>query len=417
MPGCYCGGGCLTELPQQVDVLVIGAGPAGSSVAALLAQTGLAVLAADRASFPRDKACSEYMSPETVRILSRLGVLEGLETAGGIGLEGLRVTAPGGAAAHGRFARAIPSPFRPTGLSISRRILDHELVRAARRAGAIIAERTLVDELLYDHNTIAGAVLRDERGGRHPIRARLTVGADGLRSVAARRIGRRRHGKPRRVAFVAHMAGVSGMGLSAELHFSSAGYVGLNPVARGVTNVALVIPAERARAARGQVPQFFLDRLAEFPEVWERVQQATIVRRVMATGPFAAWSGRVIAPGALLIGDAADFFDPFTGDGIYSALRGAELVADVIPEALTRPDPSLGNALQEYRRRRRQEFAGKWAFERLIGWSMYFPRLFERGVTRIGRRDGMASAVIGVAGGFVPSRQVLNPVFLARMVL
>jgi flavin-dependent dehydrogenase len=166
------------------------------------------------------------------------------------------------------------------------------------------------------------------------------------------------------------------------------------------------------------VPRFFLDRLAEFPEVRDRVQNATVVRRIMATGPFAAWSRRVTAPGALLIGDAADFFDPFTGDGIYSALRGAELVADVLPVALGgRPGASLGKALQEYRRRRRHEFAGKWALERLIGWSMYFPRLFERGVSRIGRQDEMASAVIGVAGGFVPSRQVLNPVFLSRMVI
>jgi hypothetical protein len=61
-------------------------------------------------------------------------------------------------------------------------------------------------------------------------------------------------------------------------------------------------------------------------------------------------------------------------------------------------------------------FAGKWIFERFIGWSMYLPKLFERGVGRIGRRDEMAGALIGVAGGFVPAREVLNPVFLARMV-
>jgi flavin-dependent dehydrogenase len=381
-----------------------------------MARAGFSVLVADRSSFPRDKACSEYMSPETVRILSRLGVMEALEAAGGIGLDGLKVTAPG-AAAHGRFVQAFPAPFRSTGLSISRRILDYELVKAARSAGVIVAERTFVEELLYDRGGIIGAVLRDRLGVRHSIRAALTVGADGLRSIVARRIGQRKHGRPSRVAFVAHMAAVTKMGFSAELHFKGGGYVGLNPIGRELTNVALVIPAARARAARGRAEQFFLEGLAAFPNVRERVQGATIVRPVLATGPFAAWSGRVVAPGALLVGDAAEFFDPFTGDGIYSALRGAELVADVIPATLRQPGAPLLQALREYQHMRRRVFAGKWILERLIGWSMYFPKLFERGVERIGRRDEMASVLIGVAGGFVPAREVFNPVFLARMVV
>jgi flavin-dependent dehydrogenase len=122
----------LTELPGQTDVLIAGAGPAGSATAAFLARAGCTVLAIDRAVFPRDKACSEYMSPETVRILNRLGVVEALERAGAVALEGMRITAPLGATAHGKFALAGHRPFRPTGISVSRRILDHHLVEAAR---------------------------------------------------------------------------------------------------------------------------------------------------------------------------------------------------------------------------------------------------------------------------------------------
>jgi flavin-dependent dehydrogenase len=400
-----------------VDVLIAGAGPAGSATAAFLARAGYSVLAADRAIFPRDKACSEYMSPEAVRILSGLGVMGALDRAGGVALEGLRVTAPHGASAHGRFARAPHPPFRPTGLSISRRILDHQLVEAARAAGAIVAERTYVEELLYDRGAVTGAVLRDHAARRYPVRARLTVGADGLRSVVARRIGRRTHGRPRRVAFVAHMAGVREMGHSAELHFSRTGYVGFNPIGQGYTNVAVVVPATRAASARGRVEQFFFEILREFPDVHRRLTGGQIVRPVLTTGPFAAWSGRVIAPGVLLVGDAADFFDPFTGDGIHSALRGAELVAASVVPALKAPATALADALLEYRRIRRRAFAGKWMFERLLGWTMYFPRLFERGVDRMGRRDGMADALVGVAGGYVPWREVLNLLFMARMVV
>jgi flavin-dependent dehydrogenase len=407
----------LTDLPRQVEVLVAGAGPAGSATAVFLARSGHSVLVVDRAAFPRDKACSEYMSPETVRILSRLGVTEALEEAGAVALEGMKVNAPRGAAAHGRFAFAGYKPFRPTGLSISRRILDNELVVAARLAGAVVAERSRLEELLYDDGAVAGAVVRDCSGRRHSVQARLTVGADGLRSIVARRIGRRTHGRPRRVAFVAHIAGVQGMGASAELHFGGAGLVGLNAIGHGQTNVTLVVPADRAARARGRVEQFFSETVAEFPVIGERVQAGEVDGPVLATGPFAASSGRVVAPGALLVGDAAEFFDPVTGDGIYSALRGAELVAETAIAALSRPGPLTVDRLLEYRRRRRRVFAGKWIVERMISYAIDSPRFFERIVARLGRRDGMAHTVIGVSGGFVPARAVLNPIFLARMVL
>jgi flavin-dependent dehydrogenase len=400
-----------------VDVLVAGAGPAGSATATLLARAGCSVLAADRARFPRDKACSEYMSPEAVRILSRLGVVGQLEEAGGVALEGLKVIAPRGARAHGRFAGTSPAPFRPTGLSISRQILDHQLVLAARGAGALVAERTFVEELLYDHGGVNGAVLRDDEGRRHSVQARLTVGADGLRSVVARRIGHRIHGKPKRVAFVGHMTGVKEMGLSAELHFGESGYVGFNPIGRGCTNVGVVVAAARAASARGRVEQFFYEVLSEFPELHRRIADGGLLRPVMATGPFAAWSGRVIAPGVLLVGDAADFFDPATGDGIHSALRGAELVADSMVPGLSGSASSLLAGLRHYRRIRRRVFAGKWMLERFLGWAMHFPRLFDRGVDRMGRHDGMADIMVGAAGGYIPCREVLNPRFLGRMLL
>ena len=147
------------------------------------------------------------------------------------------------------------------------------------------------------------------------------------------------------------------------------------------------------------------------------MSRGSLARRVLATGPFAAWSGRVVTDGAALVGDAADFFDPFTGEGIYSALRGAALLADAAAEALALGGPVTANRLAGYRRARRRAFAGKWAVERLIGYGMLFPALFDRAVERLGRRAGMADTLIGVTADLVPARRVLNPLFLARMIL
>lgn len=400
----------------RADALVVGGGPAGSATACLLAAAGRSVLLADRAAFPRDKACSEYMSPEAVRILDRLGVVGALEAAGAVPLAGTAVTAALGARLHGRFALAGHRPFRPTGLSVSRRLLDQRLLDAARVAGATVLERTAVESLVYDADGVAGAVVRDIEGRRGVVAARLTVGADGLRSVVGRRLGGRRQGRLRRVAFVGHVEGVEGMGDCAEMFVGRRGYLGLNPIGGGRTNVALVVPQRRAGTARGRIEEFFQESLADFPGPSRRVSQGRLVRRVLATGPFAAWSGRVTADGAALVGDAADFFDPFTGEGIYSALRGAELLAATAHGALERPGRVSAAALAPYRRGRVRAFAGKWAVERLIGYGMQFPALFDHAVGRLARR-GLAHTLVGVTADFVPARAVLNPLFLARMLL
>jgi len=400
---------------RSPDVLIAGAGPAGAATALRLARAGLDVLVVDRAVFPREKICSEYNSPEGVRHLAQLGVLETIERQGGHRIRGTSVDAPGGSRLTGLFARAGHAPFRDTGLSVSRRILDAALVDGARKAGAVILERMTVRSVLQDHGAVHGLVVRDGNGPDREIRARLTIGADGLHSLMARRIGARTTGSPRRFGFVAHLADVAGLGPTAEMHVGREGYVGLNPLGGGIANVALVVPARRAAAARGRVEDFFFRELARYQGVAGRVSRSAMVRSVLTTGPFAAWSRRVIAPGALLVGDAADFFDPFTGEGICAALRGAELVETAAVPALAEPGPVTRAALRPYARARRRAFFGKWLVERAIGYAMLAPALFDRAVGRLERR-GLAHTLIGVTGDFVPPRAVLNPVFLSQVV-
>jgi len=396
------------------DVVIAGAGPAGSATACRLARAGLRVAVADRATFPRDKVCSEYMSPEGVRHLAALGALDRVEQAGGQAIRGTTVHAPRGSRLTGLFARAGHAPFRETGLSVSRRILDQALVDTARRAGATVLERHTVRAVLRDGQRVRGLVARDAGGRTHELRARLTIGADGLRSVVARALGTQRSGRLRRYALVAHLADVAGLTDTAEMHVGARGYVGLNPLGSGISNVALVLPHDAMAGARGRVHEFYFRELARFPGVAGRIRPGALVRDVLVTGPFAAWSTPVIAPGALLIGDAADFFDPFTGEGICAAFRGAELVEATLLASLTRGIELDSAALWPYARARRRAFLGKWTVERAIGYAMLAPALFDRAVGRL-EHHGLAHTLIGVTGDFVPPRAVLNPLFLSRV--
>jgi flavin-dependent dehydrogenase len=217
------------------------------------------------------------------------------------------------------------------------------------------------------------------------------------------------------MAFVAHVAGVPGLADRAELHVSRDGYAGLNPIGGGLANAGVSGAIVRRHGGAQAVTAFAMAALERIPGVRGRVQARDIVRPFLVTGPFAARSRRVVTGGALLVGDAADFFDPFTGEGICAALRGAEFVADTAVAALALPGPVTAARLARYAARRRAEFLGKWTIERMIGWGMFAPRLFDRAIGRIERR-GWGDTLIGVTGDFIPAGAVLNPRFLAGMV-
>jgi flavin-dependent dehydrogenase len=310
-------------------------------------------------------------------------------------------------------------------LSLPRRILDAALVDEARRSGVTVMEGTKLVALLRGmdrgesgagRGAPVGGALVESAGRALAIRSKVLVGADGLQSMTARLIGHRRHGAPRRYAFVAHVAGVRDVGQTAEMHVGRQGYVGINAIGDGLVNVAVVVPAERAIRARGDAAGFWFRTLESFPALRGRVRRAGIVRDVLVSGPFAAWSRRVISDGALLVGDAADFFDPFTGEGICAGLRGAELAAATLVEALRRPGPVTAASLAPYAIARRRAFLGKWMVERMIGWGMLAPALFDRALGRLERR-GLAHTLVGVTGDFVPAREVLRPGFLAAMMV
>jgi flavin-dependent dehydrogenase len=140
------------------------------------------------------------------------------------------------------------------------------------------------------------------------------------------------------------------------------------------------------------------------------------VTPVVATGPFASHARRAWSPGVALVGDAADFFDPFTGEGIYSALRGGELLAGSMLEALSaRTTRQADDILAAYDSARRKEFGGKWIVERVIGTVVSSPRLINRAARNLAANKPAADLLIGVTGDFVPAREVVNLSYLWKV--
>jgi flavin-dependent dehydrogenase len=239
-----------------------------------------------------------------------------------------------------------------------------------------------------------------------------------LRSLVARRLGLARMARwPRRLGLVAHFEGFGDMQEWGELHVErDVGYIGLATVDGGLTNASMAVPMKFARTASGNRERFFMAWLRARPQLAARVRGARLTGPVRVTGPFASHARRSWAPGAALVGDAADFFDPFTGEGIYCGLRGGEMLASHAVAALGAPtEAASDSALARYHGARRAEFAGKWIVERLIGAAVGFAPAMNYFSRTLAARKDMADLLVGVTGNFVPAREVLRPAYLLNL--
>ena len=393
---------------MRPDVVVVGGGPAGSAVATLLARRGVRAVLLERARFPRPKPCAEYLSPEAGRILERLGVLPAVEDARPAKLRGMRIVSAGGTGFTGRFDPEY-------GLALPRERFDDILLQHAAHAGVDVRQETTFDHVSRDADgrLCIWSRHRRRRAPSTECRAPLLVAADGLNSRVAAQLSLARRGRQRRVALVTHATGVTGMGDVGEMHVTSDAYVGLAAVGGGVTNIAAVV--RPGREIPGAPAAWLARTIGRVPEVRSRLAAARFVTPVRAVGPFARTTSRATADGVLLVGDAADFYDPFTGEGIYAALRGAELAAGHIAAALA-TGRFRRKALAAYDRDRLRTFAGKWIVERLIGLATGRPALLDHVARRLARRPDLADVLVGVTGDIVPAGRVLRPGFLWQLV-
>ena len=392
------------------DVIVVGGGPAGSAVATFLRQQGHDVLLLDAARFPRDKVCGEAVSPQAWPLLDAMGATPEIEARRPHPLRGMRLTSPDGT----RFQGSYPPQNRP-GFALRRLDLDAVLLGRARTLGAEVRERTRVTGLLRRGEVVEGVEAEGPDGNPHRWTARLVVGADGRQSIVASRLGlRRAHARLCRFALRGYWEGMEGLGDHGEMHVGGGGYCGVAPLSPTLANVAFVLPRPEMAEAAGDVEGFFRKSLrSRWPRLAERLDRARLVERPRVIGPLAVEARALVAPGALLVGDAAGFYDPFTGEGITLALKTSQLAARVIGEALaarTATDPS--EPLRAYERARRAATRDKFRFNRLLQVAVGWPEAANLLARRLARRPDLADRLVGIAGDFVPARAALGPRFL-----
>lgn len=325
---------------READVLISGGGPAGSVLAWDLARKGVRVILLERARFPREKVCGDYVEPRGLRILRTMGCLRGLEVSNPLPISRSATFVEWDC----RYSGPIPfyglsDDLPPHGYIIPRNELDAVMLDAAAGAGAIVHEETAVTAVSAGPSGVEVTAGRGASTTRY--QAHLVIGADGVNSVVAESQGLTMV-DPRRIAVARRAYAIADAEVGeigeAAFFFNEAlfpGYGWLFPMRGGRVNLGVGILSETRSRLGVNVPDLFTEFVdglqRHYPGCGHLQVCSQPIGGIVKTY---GGAGRNHFDGGLLIGDAGSFVDPMTGEGITPGMESALLAAPVVLSAL-----------------------------------------------------------------------------------
>ena len=328
------------QAANDCDVFVVGGGPAGSTIAALLAERGVDVVLLEKDRHPRFHI-GESLLPFNVTLFEQLGVAEDVARIG-LPKWGVDFISP-------THRRTVTLQFGdawnkhlPYSYQVRRSEFDHILIRNAAAKGARVSEGCRVSEL--DLSGIDGVKItsKNEAGQEQRWRARFLVDASGRDTLVANKLSlkdrNRRHAS---AAIYGHFTGASRQQGRSEGNISifwfDHGWIWFIPLADGTTSVGAVVPPNYLKTRKTDVTTFFQETISGSSELMERLADATLTGPATATGNYSYRAHTMFGRNYLLIGDAYAFIDPVFSTGVFLAMNSAFRAADVVDTVLREP--------------------------------------------------------------------------------
>jgi 2-polyprenyl-6-methoxyphenol hydroxylase-like FAD-dependent oxidoreductase len=393
------------------DAIIVGARCAGAPTAMLLAHKGYRVLLLDKARFPSDTLSVHYIHQPGVACLQRWGLLERVISSNCPPVRRQRVD-------FGPVVlKAAPPPIDGIADAYAprRTVLDTLLVEAAAAAGAEVRERFTVDDLVMDGERVTG--IRGHAAGGTTVseEARIVIGADGLHSRVARRVGAATYNvQPAfTCAYYAYWTDVPVQG--AELYARPGRMILAGPTNDGRTMVIVYWPVAAFHEVRTDIERQFLAALDLAPNLAERVRGGTRAERFRGTADLPNYYRRPHGPGWALVGDAGYHKDPITAQGITDAFHDAEVLAAAIDDGFA-DRRSLAEALAAYEQARNERTGPLYELTGQFAALQPHPPEMQQLIAALRRDPEQADRFIGTIAGTVPIPEFFAPENLARII-
>ena len=357
---------------MKADAAIVGAGPAGSTLAALLARRGISTVLIDRDTFPRDKLCGEFLSYDALPILTPLGVTQALDERRVPGISVCRVI--------GRtttYDFELPRAAR----GVSRLFLDDLLLRTAISSGTI-------DRTGWTATRISSGSVDVERDGQtSTITARVVIGAWGRWGRFDTQLSRHfvRDRTHRNFGFKRHYRSGQPAAGTIALYSFDRGYLGVSPVEDGLTNICGLVHASRLTGLKGRWDSFITTIRSEEPpldEMYARHEPAQ--EGFLSSEPVIFRPRSPVVDGIVMVGDASGVIDPLTGNGMAMAIQSALLAAPFVTRLLT--DAGRSSTERAYRSAHHRFFASRIRWSRGIAKLLSHPALLNAAMRTIRSR-------------------------------
>ena len=338
------------------DVVIVGAGPGGATLAALLSSRGVSVTILDRSTFPRDKVCGEFLSWDALPVLDAIGALEILDERGARRIDRCAIML-----GDREYRFGFPGEAR----GISRRTLDEVILDRARALGATVMEGWSATRVEPRKNEDGFVLAKGRSGAEMKINAGILVGAWGRWGRLDIQLQRQfvRETRRRHFGFKRHYSELPVDDRTIRLHSFDRGYLGVSPVEGERTNICGLVHGSRIRSMKGGW-ESLVESLREEADELDRLFREREPRQeeFLSSEPVVFSAREPVVEGMLLIGDAAGIIDPLAGNGMAMAIQSALLAAGTVLQRLS------GGRLAEVADRLYAKNFSEW-FDSRIRWS------------------------------------------------